>query len=410
MNKTVFPCLCLSALLVIATGLKAQTINRDFDVPEPVAVADLLPSAMLRSEHYSLAPYAKPKNNFYTFEINTDEATYEVSSIAMLRVRLHEINTVAAMNFRLAEKSLRSERDPGGRRGVGSERVVDILADPIGTAATLAGNLQYNVEQTLSGASNSPATATTVGERDLNPGPHKRAAAAQLNVDVYSTNPHLQALLTTLEAERSAGNTSVSISPLIQGAPSKSFGSGLLDQRVHSQLKNNAGEAVNAAVAQTLASMGISESLRIRFLTHPAYSPRTRLYVASYLELIAPLKNIDRIMQGGNLAATESDALAFVGYLRMLAFYQLQHGALESVQTQSTYPTLRTLDGNAVMALPLDYLEWSETVADAAASLVEFRRDNTLNLFSLLLAGRVSELARTELEARGIRIIEHYSF
>jgi hypothetical protein len=402
----------LALLLLNATTAAADEAANGFEDLRELPVESVLPPGFLHSAHYSIEPVVRAKDNFYRFTVNTDHVTYEVTSTAMLRIRLYEIATIAELEPRLSASNITFNRSPGGRRGVGSERVVDILADPIGTASQLLGNIQYNVEQTFA----ERRDAETPGlrgstEQDLNPGPHKRSAGAQLGVDVYSSNARLQRLLNAVADARSAGKTANSFSPLVRNNyAAEPFGSGVLNLRLDSHLKNSGSQDLNAEIEGTLRELDVPPRTRIAFLTHPAYTPRTRLYFTTYVSLLAPLKQVDLLFAAATAARTEADALAYVSYARMLAYYQLQGGDLIEVVTDARFPTLATGDGNAVLVLPLDYLAWTLAVAKAADALQEIRETRGLERFIVLLAGTPTARAKTELDRRAVEIRPSYSF
>ncbi len=403
---------CLIFLLLIALNCPVFAADPDYETVGPVEVETVLPPALLHAAAYSINAEVVAEDNFYHFSITSDYATYKVASVAMLRQRLFEIATIAEVRPRLEGEEARFDRNPGGRRGVDSEHVVDILSDPVGTAAQLLGNIQYNLEQTFDpGEDDAQQSVGAITRLDLNPSPHKRAAAAQLGVDVYSSNRVLQRLLGTVADARSAGDTRFSFSPLLRNpyrAPP--FGSGVLEIRLDSRLKNTAGEEINQEVSEALVHMDVPPRTRIGFLTHKAFTPRTRLYFSSFIQLLGPVEHIDWLFEAANSAATEADALAYVNYARMLASYNLHRPNLTEVITQSRFPTVVTRANAAVLALPLDYLAWTETVGAAATALGRMREDHALASFTVLLAGQASPRARTELAARGVKLEGSYSF
>lgn len=383
-----------------------------FEEPDTVPVESVLPPKFLHSAHYAIEPDVRADDNFYRFVVTTDDGNYHVTSLAMLRVRLFEIVTAAEVAPRIGAKRATLDRSPGGRRGVESEYVLDIFTDPVGTAAQLLSNIEYNVEQTFEGDDDdtqdrSPRSAAV----DLNPSPHKRSAAAQLRVDVYSSNPQLQKILNAVADARSAGKTASSISPLITDPYAvRPFGSGLLNTQLDSYLKNTSSEDLHAEIDGTMQALGVSADLRITFLTHPAYTPRTRLYFTTYTELLKPVEHLDWLFKAATNAATEADAMAYVNYARMLAFAQLNSGKLTEVITDARFPTLATSDGNAVLALPLDFLAWTRDVAAAADALRQIREGRGLKRFIVLLAGTPTTRAQAELALRQVDIRTRYSF
>lgn len=403
--------LCAGALALLGAVGSAHG-EAAHEEPLPVATAAVVPAAFLRSANYDLAPEAVIADNFYQFEVGSDFGNYAVTSRAMLRVRLHEITTIAELWPRLDDTDGTLDRSPGGRRGVGSERVVDILADPVGTASQLLGNIQYNVESTFDPPGTAAAgAATTRGAVDLNPGPHKRSAAAQLGVDVYSSNAELQGVLERLARARSGGETVQGFSPLLRNIYAyPKFGSGVLDTRLESTLKNTSAEELNATLLATLEDLKVPRRVRVAFVTHPAYTPRTRLYFTTFVELLGPVSHVGRLFAAASSATTEADALAYVNYARMLAYYQVSGGDLARVVTAARFPTLATHANDAVLALPVDYLAWTASVAAAADALHEIRERENLTEFRLLLAGGASPRAVRELTRRRVEVRNDFSF
>ena len=159
-----------------------------------------------------------------------------------------------------------------------------------------------------------------------------------------------------------------------------------------------------------MQGLNVDAATRIAFLTHSAFTPRTRLYFTNYASLLKPLKNIDLLFAAALNAVTEADAQAYVAYVRMLAYSQLQHGQLTEVITASRFPTIATSDGHAVLALPIDYLAWTAAVAEAADALHSIRQARGLDLFVVLLAGSLTERASKELAARAVDVQQYYSY
>lgn len=400
-------CLTLTGLLP-ATG-SAETTTDDL----AVKARDVLPPEFFRSVHYEIDEHVTRSRFFYHFKVSSDFGTYSIASVPMLRVRLHEIMTLAEVDHPSSKSSAALDRSPPGRRGVGGDSVAEIFADPLGTAGTLLGNLAHNLEETLVDPDRDESAAAPTDGRGfvVDPGPHKRSAAAQLDVDVYSSNPALQTLLDALARARSAGKMRGPVAPtqLLRVGP-VAFGSGVLDERLRSTLKNKSAAEINADVDQRLAAAGVSTAQRTVFLANRNYTPRTRLYFTRYLGLLKQAKGIEQIVQSANSASTEADARAFVNVARMAAFYELTTSHIVRVIGHHNYPVMLTDAGVLILALPIDHFSWSDENAALIASLDSFvAAENALST-TVLVAGSVTDAAKTELAAHGIRLRERYSF
>ena len=125
----------------LSTACAANGAPDPFEEYLAVPIEQVLPANLLRSADFSLGTHARADDGFYRFTVATEHGHYDVTSLAMLRRRLHEIVTIAQWHPVAGERHAEWERKPGGRRGVGSADVVDILADPVTTAAHLLDNL-----------------------------------------------------------------------------------------------------------------------------------------------------------------------------------------------------------------------------------------------------------------------------
>jgi hypothetical protein len=401
-------------LYLALTGLLPATAVAGTTTDEPAVKArDVLPPEFFRSVHYEIDDNVTRSRFFYHFRVSSDFGTYSIASLPMLRVRLHEIMTLAEVSQPASTSSASLDRSPPGRRGVGGDSVAEIFADPLGTASTLLGNLAYNLEETLADPDRIRTTAAPADDRGFNvdPGPHKRSAAAQLDVDVYSSNPALQTLLDSLARARSAGKMRGPIAPT-QALPvgPVAFGSGVLDERLRSILKNQSAAEINANVEQRLAAAGVSAAARTAFLANRNYTPRTRLYFARYLALMKQATGIEHIVHSANSASTEADAHAFVDLARMAAYYELTGSHIVQVIAHRNFPVMLSDAGVLVVALPIDHFSWTDDNAALVASLDSFIAAQSPVSTTILVSGGVTDAAKTQFAARNIRLRERYSF
>ena len=380
---------------------------------EARAANEILPPAYFRSANFEIGNVVTISDYFYRFNVKSDFGNYSVNSLSLLQKRIHEIETMAIVSARLEKRGYTFDRSPGGRHGVGSESVADLFANPVDTAGKLMDNFRYNFEETFIEKTESdedeviPDTETST----IDPGPHKRSAAAQINVDVYTPNPQLQELLDRLEEARSAGRLRDSVASVEQiriNIPV--FGTGVFDARLRSSLKNHSASEVNAAVDETLKQLGVAKSTRVQFLIHRIYTPRSRLYFTEYLKLFRRVEGLDALVRRALNATQESDVLAFVNLARMLAFYHLSHGKLQSVASKTGFPVLLTRGQTLVFALPVDYLPWNEDTAGIAANLERLRAERGARNIELLVAGSADEPAMLEFADREIQVFNRYSF
>lgn len=399
--------LAFALLLCMAASAEAATDEL------AVKARDVLGPEFFRSVHYEIDENVTRSRFFYHFTVSSDFGKYSIASLTMLRVRLHEIMALAEVAQPSSGTSPSLDRSPPGRRGVGGDSVVEIFSDPLGTAGTLLGNLAHNLEETLAEPDRSRSTAPSADTRGfvVDPGPHKRSAAAQLDVDVYSSNRALQTLLDTLARARSAGKMRGPVAPT-QALPvgPVPFGSGVLDERLRSVLKNKSAAEINADIDERLAARGVPTARRAEFLANRHYTPRTRLYFARYLSLLKQATGIGHIVHSASSATTEADARMFVNLARMAAYYDLSRAHIVRAIAHHNYPVMLSDAGVLLFALPIDHFSWTDDNAALIASLDSVVAAEGAESTTVLVAGSVSDEARMQFAARGIHLQERYSF
>ncbi len=405
--------LVIFAVTCLVHSAACLATDPDHAAGATVRVREVLPDAYFRSVYYEIDDDVERSDYFYRFRVVSDFGYFDVASLSMLQIRLYEILTISEVMPQLRRSGFSLDRAPPGRRGVSGEAVADILSNPLGTAGQLLGNLRYNLEETF-------VERSAAENRDLvelkkaatnDPGPHKRSAAAQLGVDVYSSNRRLQGVLDILAEARSSGKLRQSVAPaqtqLISPPP---FGSGALDARLRSQLKNSSAAEINEYVDARLQSFNVGAADRIGLLTHQSYTPRSRLYLSAYLAQFAKAKDLHNMVRAAVSATTETDALAFTNLTRMAAFLHLNGNRIRQIIMRHNFPILLTVDNELVLALPVDYFDWSDNSAGLVQELEELAQAESAVAVSIVIAGSVSDGAKTELDARKIQIQEHYSF
>ena len=399
----------IAAAAALALSASAETTPSG----TTVEARDILPPVYFRTVHYDIEDEVTRLPFFYEFTVTSDFGTYRISSLAMLDIRLHEILTLAEIAPQLRGKNLSIDRAPGGRRGVGGDSVADIISDPLGTAGALIENLRTNFEETFIDPFEDQRQAIDepIDAFEVDPGPHKRSAAAQIGVDVYSSNAELQRALDALADARSAGRLRQSVAPtqtlLVSPKP---FGSGVLDARLRSKLKNLSAAEINAEVDRRLETLGVDHGTRIGLLTHQSYSPRTRLYLSAYLGQLKAAAGVHQIAAAATDATTEADAVAFVNLARMAAFYRLSGHSLARVELENDFPVFATAQNELVLALPVDHFSWTDANASLVARLERLASERGDRSVVILVSGHGDEAARNALAARGIALRERYSF
>jgi hypothetical protein len=383
----------------------------EYETPGIVAAGAVLPATLRQSIHHTVLDDVRVEDGFYVFRLDSNLGTFEVRSLALLEIRVHEIKTMAEALAQFSGTDGDVASAVRGRRGVGSDSVVDILADPVSTATELATNLSSNLEETLSGRylqteHEEPAPQSLPAEP---PGPYKRSVAQQLHLDVYSSSPEVQHFLDRIATVRSGGRLEGATATVSPYRHSGEFaGEAVLQARVDTLVKNKDPDELRLINARRLRSAGVPGEIADRFLDNAAISPRRQTAIVSYLDLLEGVERPDALIELAASAGSEVDALAYDNLARMLARCHHGDAGLVRLEIGIELGAAVARDGRLLYFLPIDRITWSAETERILDRLREHADAAGHRDRELILSGTVSEAVRVALAERAIGLRERF--
>ena len=398
----------MAAGYLLVAGAACDAV--EFETREVFDASSVLPAKLRQSIHHRVRDDARVDNGYFVFEMESDFGNYPVRSIGVLRNRVHEITTMAQAlsQFEYSdEEFLRSIR---GQRGVASESVMDILTRPVETVSQLASNLSSNLNQTLAGDYGPGFSGDVVPPSGPtgDPGPLRRSAASQLNLDVYSFNPDVQGFLDKVEEARRLGRMRSAMATISGSVPEPNIVNAIFNHKIRNLLKNETPASLRLYNETRLQRMAPDDNLVGDFLTHPAYSPRNQTLLVAYLTLLTDVSNRSAVVQSALSARTETDAIANRYLARMLLHYHREVTQLRSLDFTPSGVITTTAGGSIVAFMRNDVVLWNESTASLARTLG--REAPGRGSAELVVTGLLSEWARETLSARNIGFRERFSF
>lgn len=397
----------LAALLATALATVSHAGQARYETLHAARASEILPAPLVQSIHHRLREQVGFDGTHFVFDVESQFGVERVHSVPLLRLRLHEIHTMAQALTQFDADDEALARALRGRRGVGADSVVDILTDPVGTASQLASNLGDNLERTLSGAYLAPdaheAGAQAQGPR-ADPGPYKRGVAAQLGLDVYSSNAAVQAFLDRVAAARASGRLGGSIATI---APAGRQGPiqrrEVDDLRFDAQLRRHTPAELRDLQARALAQAGVDAAIAQRFLGNPVLSPRHRTYLTGYLQLLAGVGNRGALIAAAASAGSEAEALGYQALARMLVHEHRDGAGLVRLDGDAPLPAALTGDGALLLLAPVDHVIWNADTEAVITALLARTAALGARGATLAITGTFSARARAAMEARGVR-------
>ncbi|GMQ95966.1 MAG: hypothetical protein BMS9Abin14_450 [Gammaproteobacteria bacterium] len=411
----------LCVLPWLAVPAQAQLAANAYEQPPRVRLSQVLPDTLMRSGVHRVEDSIRVKGALLEFTVDSDHGRYDVLSIPMLILRIHEIRTLAQAvdayqrdNQQLAAR-LREIMQVGGNSPVASvgSNLEQLASNNVGQAIKDLGDRSDSKVQGARDADNESGFESSVYE-SFQPGDpilaaHKRAIALQLDLDVYSSNTRVQAFLNTLARARGGGNRNAGRTTVaLPNDPEITVDRGRVAFAVRNALSRKTVRELYIQNEAALQAIGIEPDLYQAFLSHPAFSPRHKTEITAYLVYMNGVVNRGALLRAALRAKDEVSALAYVRMARMLAYYHENTERLQRLVSGGSVLMAVTTGNNMAMVLPFDLLWWNSNTDRVFSSLAEFADQNGFKLRELLLIGITSDTARLQLERRKFSIREKY--
>jgi hypothetical protein len=406
----VIPEAALAASLVAAAVLLHAA---EFEEPAVPALSELLPAELRRSVHHSVED-VRIDGRFYSFSLDSEFGTYAVPSLALLRIRVREIETLSQAVNQFAPEEDQSRDEMRGQYSVSADSALDILTHPVSTAGDLAGQVAGNLNETFTGVAPGTAPGSTQrpedgGGNDTVLEMHRRNAAAQWGLDPYSSNARVQEFLDNVARARSAGRISAGTPTFLASTQRRlSVEDPVIDAGVAAELKTRNAAELRTEGAATLARIQVRADLVGRFTNHASYSPRHLVRICRYLEALEGVLNRSAFIEAALNAGDERMVLAFEEAAMMLVFYHRNVERLRKLHAGPAFLEALTVGNRIVYIAPVDLVYWSRSVAELFDQQLSRDRAAGLKGWEIVAAGTVTPTAARELGLRDYTVRDRF--
>ncbi len=412
----------LAALAGLPWSAAAQSLVSAYEDAPVVGLDEVLSPGLIRSGNHRVLDEVRGRGNSLSFTMESDFGLYRVDSIAMVALRVREIRTLAQAidDYQRSNEQLAAELR--GVMTVGADNWVDILTSPVKTVGSMAGQAANNVGQTFTeiggiaeGSTGPQASRPGVYESMIPSDPalasHKRNAASQLGLDVFSSNPRVQEFLNTLARARGGGNRNAGIITV-------SLPTGDVRQVAGGRLRNAATMAITRMTIpelyrhneSRLAALGVSEPQLGAFLTHRALSPRHKTLIVEHLVFMDRVGNPGAALLAASAARSEVEALAHVQTTQMLALYHEQEAPVRRLVSGGHVLLAVAADEALIVVLPFDVLYWNRDTEEIFTAVRAFAEGAGLGRRVVLLDGTATERARDEFTDLGFDLRTRFPY
>ena len=367
--------------------------------------AQVLPKELLSGPHHEVLSPVVSDGYMYRFTVRSDYGPFEVTGTSALRKLAVEIDAITKLREVRASKAF-------------AKAVADSAAGPL----RFAKNLIVNPADTLTGipkgayklmeevgegatTSRNPADDPMYQKVLLVSG-RRRDYAAQVGVDVYSSNAVLQKELNSVAWAAAAGNLTVSVALMPVGGAAGAVVTGVRwSNALNEYLKVEPANRLRLIAADKLMQIGIPENLVRRFLDQPRFTPRQSLMIALALFELgpAPAHGRDLFLEAALAADDEVDTTFFVNTAQMLRGYHDAVAPITDMRMNRRLVVATARNGNVLVPLPVDVLTWTETTARRTQELLAYRNGKNVELW---MTGSASPLFRKRFTEHGMLLVE----
>ena len=397
----------LGVALAVSVPVVAQVQNV-FETPQVLSAAALLPPQLLKGSDYQVENKVENDGTMNNYVITSSFGTFEAHSNAEAVKRIGEVGAIAKL------KKLEGSDEFG--KGIAStagnvvEGTKALITDPVNTIGGIfrgAGTLLRRTGDSVFGDPKSKyednALQSVAGVSQA-----KREFAAQMGVDVYSSNEVLQESLLRVARASASGNILAAGALAAVGGGAGTFVSVTGgSQTLNDVLLKTPPVDLRRLNREKLQKMGVSTDLIDLLLANVNYSPTYQVLLVDALERMGPVAGKEAMLKIAISADTDDLCMFRQRQARMFAGYHAKVQPLERLMLSGNLVLARARDGKIIVTLPVDYVVWTDAIAqrvvNAEAQLKTMAPGAAREVW---LGGTISPRARQELESRGWKINE----
>lgn len=394
-----------TSLLIVLLAVGAPPVRggeAEGEPPPALDVGALLAPDVRKGPHHEVLDDVETRGFLARFRMTSPFGEYQVTSRRLLEIRAHEVETLARVTH--------MKGAPEGLRALGRSlaelptAAVDLVLHPVDSAKRMGrgvGKTFRRLGDAFGGRRRSRYEDPS-GETAFT-GDSKRQLADALNLDVYSTNPQVQAFLDRIGRARAAGTLSVDVASLalpVVGFVAVTITGWQAD--VRRLLRDQTPAELERRNAQTLGRLGIPTPAIRAFLAHAALSPRHETVIAHAAAQLEGAEGRIALLDAARTAVDEVGALYHEQQAVLLTAGE--HGRIVRLERVFHVVLARTQDERVLAYLPYDTVyatpEWSRLLdALARAEIAKTAARRTLHV-----TGSVSEAARDAARGRGFDV------
>jgi hypothetical protein len=403
-------------LILLGSGTAHAQTPAGYETEPVLNAKDLAVPELLQGPHFTVDPKVPVKGFIERFTIRSTYGTFQANGLRMLPIRVNEVEAIAKLDELSKTKEFAEAAGKAIARPVTS--TVNMIVHPVETitgfpdgVGRLFDRIKLGTERVYqaatapdqSGGARAEEASKRVGMATITAlgfEKERRELAKSLGVDPYTTNPVLGEKLTDAAWVAFSGRMVIQTATSILVPYSMAMSAVTITNS--SIYDTPAADLVNAATA-IFTETGASKQQVQALVQNPQYPLSVLTDLAIAIRRLQGVPGRDAVVIFAAAAKTQSETRFMAGAVGMLARY---HEAVAPItQVSAPGPILgRTASGTLVVPMPVDYIAWTQRVAQFPQ-----RADIQAPEHVGFISGRLSPLAGKEFTKRGWKLYESFT-
>ena len=389
-------------------SVPSATSAAKFEVQGIQKASDILPGDIISGLHYRVRETVTCSGYMYNYVVDSDYGVFEVKGYFALYKMIREIGAIAAL-----QEIWKGEAFLNGVIHAASqpiEFVANLITDPADTISGVPKGIASLFQTVKTGLTTQPSkNEDTKMEQLLAVSANKRQLAQQLGVDVYSNNKVFQKELDDVASATSLGSLTASAALVPVGGPVVAAVSlTLAAQQLRNFINQYPPQKLRQINQEKLEAMGMPQDLVTLFLDQPNYTPTQNTVIVNSMEVLSGARGRDLFLQQTLAADGEESADFFMHIAETMRGYHSKVAPILEISVYGVLVFARASNGTVMIALPLDYLIWTDIASKLVFAAIAQHKamDPGLKMCDIWLTGTASKMARDEAAKTGVKIVE----
>jgi hypothetical protein len=407
-KKSAFEVLCLALFLINAAPANVPPIEK----PPIIKASEILSPDLLKGPEYTVEQNVETDGYFGSIVLNMEWGQLNVRGSELLKVRISEIPALKELkNISKTEVFAKAAANAATKPIKSLQKVAE---DPKETVKGIPSGVGRFFKRTAKAVEKGVDAVKDSDEKDENQTQESKGSSGEALKEISGYNKILRQWAKELEVD--PYTTNAMLKKELEGVAKASFAGGFTAKaaipnaprpistvvRISNLVWDMPPEDLEALNEKKLKAMGVSEDSIKKFLRNRNFTPTTATAFVLSLEELKAVPGIVHAVIAASNADTEDEAYFFLGSAAILKSYHRKTPIIK-IGTTGLVITGLTSDGKLIVPAGLDYVSWTEEIAEFAQ-----RKELMPHQKILLLSGKFSPTAKKGFTTLGWQLQENY--